>query len=345
MLIGEAWGEHEARQRTAFVGPTGYLLNNLMDEAGIRRADCYLTNVFNFKPHMNKIESLMGPKNQGIIGYPPLSIRTAKLTGNDATRGTYIRGEFRSELLRLGREIQEVKPNVIVALGNTAMWATLGKTRIGALRGVVQMSTHTKAGFKVLPTYHPAAVFKQWSLRTLVTMDLIKARRESVYPDIRRPKREIWIEPTLEDFLEFDRRYLQSCERISVDIETAGHLITCIGFAPSPRIALVVPFLDPRRAGRNYWSDYETYCEAINIVRTILSRATPKTFQNGLYDITFIYRAWGIKVRGATDDTMLLHHALQPESLKGLGFLGSVYTDEGAWKLMRKKKSTIKRED
>jgi len=41
---------------------------------------------------------------------------------------------------------------------------------------------------------------------------------------------------------------------------------------------------------------------------------------------------------------MLLHHALQPESLKGLGFLGSIYTDESNWKLMRKS-TTIKRDE
>jgi uracil-DNA glycosylase len=333
MLIGEAWGEHEARQRAAFVGPTGYLLNNLLAEAGIRRADCYLTNVFNFRPHMNKIEGICGPREQGIPGYPSL------------TPGKYVAKTFRSELIRLGAEVQEVKPNVIVCLGNVAIWAMLGKTRVGALRGIVQMSTHTKAGFKVLPTYHPAAIFRQWSLRPITVLDLMKARRESPYPDIRRPRREIWIEPTLEDILEFDRGYIQSCERLAVDIETSGHVITCIGFAPAPDIAIVIPFLDPRRAGRVYWTDPRTYHEAINIVRTILSRPTPKTFQNGLYDITFIYRAWGIKVANAADDTMLLHHALQPESLKGLGFLGSVYTDEGAWKLMRKRRSTIKRED
>jgi DNA polymerase len=333
MFIGEAWGEHEARQRTPFVGPTGYLLNNLLAEAGIRRTDCYLTNVFNLKPYMNKTEFLCGPKDQGIPGYPSL------------TPGRYVRGEFKPELLRLGKEVQSVKPNVVVCLGNVAIWAMLGKTRVGALRGVVQMSSHTKAGFKVLPTYHPAAIFRQWGLRPITVLDLMKARREGAYPDIRRPKRELWIEPTLEDIYEFDKRYIQPCERLAVDIETAGHVITCIGFAPFPDIALVVPFLDTRRAGRNYWGDPETYREAVNVVGTILSRPTPKTFQNGLYDITFIYRAWGVKVRGAEDDTMLLHHALQPESLKGLGFLGSVYTDEGAWKQMRKRKSTIKRED
>ncbi len=58
----------------------------------------------------------------------------------------------------------------------------------------------------------------------------------------------------------------------------------------------------------------------------------PKLFQNGLYDIAFLYRSMGIKVMGASEETMLAHHALQPEMIKDLGFLGSVYTDEGAWK-------------
>lgn len=62
----------------------------------------------------------------------------------------------------------------------------------------------------------------------------------------------------------------------------------------------------------------------------------PKLFQNGLYDISFLWRAYGIGVRGATHDTMLLSHALQPESLKGLAYLGSIYTDHGPWKSERK---------
>jgi hypothetical protein len=39
---------------------------------------------------------------------------------------------------------------------------------------------------------------------------------------------------------------------------------------------------------------------------------------------------------------MLLQHALQPEALKGLGFLGSIYTDHGAWKVEHKNSQTIK---
>ena len=50
-----------------------------------------------------------------------------------------------------------------------------------------------------------------------------------------------------------------------------------------------------------------------------------------LYDISFLLRAYGIKTMNCAEDTMLLSHALQPEGLKGLGYLGSIYSDEGAW--------------
>jgi hypothetical protein len=42
---------------------------------------------------------------------------------------------------------------------------------------------------------------------------------------------------------------------------------------------------------------------------------------------------------------MLLHYSLQPESLKSLGFLGSIYCDEGNWKDMRTFKKGLKRDD
>ena len=43
----------------------------------------------------------------------------------------------------------------------------------------------------------------------------------------------------------------------------------------------------------------------------------------------------GITVPHAGEDTMLLHHSLQTEMEKGLGFFGATYTDEPSWKFMR----------
>jgi uracil-DNA glycosylase len=333
VLLGEAWGEVEERERMAFVGPTGWELNRMLEQAGIARKDCFCTNVFNLRPHGNKIETLCGSLIDRIPGYPALG------------RGGYVHRKYSRELERLGDELDEVNPNVVVALGNTAAWAMLGKTMISKIRGTVQLSTHTRTGIKVLPTYHPAVIFRQWSARPTTVMDLVKAKREARYPDIVRPKREIWIEPKLEDIYEFNRRHIQSSERVAVDIETAGSCITCIGFAPRKDLAIVIPGIGIRRAGRPYWPSMDAERHVHKAIKDILTGPVPKIFQNGLYDISFIWRAWGIRTLNAEEDTMLLHHALQPESLKGLGYLGSIYTDEVSWKQMRESKTTIKRDD
>lgn len=332
-VVGGYWGTEEEKERTAFVGTSGYHLTKMLNEAGINRADCLLTNVFNLRPKGNKLESLCAPKPFAIPGYPAL------------LKGKYLHRSFEPELLRLGDELLDANPNLIIALGNEAMWALLGKSTISKFRGTTELSTHTVSGFKVLSTYNPAAVLRDWSIRPVVVSDLHKAAREAEYPEIRRPKCEIWIEPTLEDLYEFDRLYLESCSCISVDIETSGNAITCIGFASGSETCIVIPFFDPRKKGRSYWPDYASECQAWDFVKRLLTRPTAKLFQNGLYDIAFLWRAMGIRVINATEDTMLLHHALQPESLKGLGFLGSLYTDHGPWKHMRAKHETIKRDN
>ena len=302
-IIGEAWGEEEARQRSPFVGYSGHELTRMLGEAGIRRADCLLTNVFNLHPPGNKLEFFYGDPNQSIPGYPKLD------------KG-WVRAEFKPELDRLAQELLAANPNVVILLGNTASWALLGRTAVSKHRGTTSLSTHTVSGFKCLPTYHPAAVTRQWELRPTTVLDLAKAARESAFPEIRRPPCEIWIEPTLEDIYEFEP-HIRSSQNTAVDIETSGRLITCIGFSPRPSLGLVIPFMDQRRKNRCYWPDEGTERTVWDWVKSILGdRSIHKTFQNGLYDISFLWRAYGIPTLGATEDTMLLHHALQPESLK-----------------------------
>ena len=147
----------------------------------------------------------------------------------------------------------------------------------------------------------------------------------------------------MEDLYEFKRRYITPGETVVVDIETFRTQVTTIGFAPGAGIGLVIPFVDFRRSGRSYWPSNRDEFAAWKFVKGVLEDdQISKCFQNGLYDISFLWRSVGIKVRGAEHDTMLLHHSLQPESLKGLGYLGSVYTDERAWKHMRS--TTIKQD-
>jgi uracil-DNA glycosylase len=321
-IVGEAWGAEEERQRLPFVGPSGWELNKMLKEAGINRSECFMTNVFNLRPRpSNDISNLCGLQAQGIPGLKKLGA-----VG-------YVLRQFAPEIDRLYDELRSIRPNIVICLGVTAAWAMKAVGGIGSVRGT---TFTTCLGFKGLATYHPAAIMREWSNRVITVADLTKAERESHYPEIRRPKREIWIEPTLEDLETFYALHLQPSDLIAVDIETAGTLITCIGFAPNERVSLVIPFYDPRRTGGNYWSTGADESRAWSFVRRVLNLPARKLFQNGLYDIGYLWRTVGLTPRNPAEDTMLLHHSIYPELQKGLGFLGSLYTDEPAWKQMRK---------
>jgi uracil-DNA glycosylase len=329
MLIGEAWGEAEEEAQAAFVGPSGYVLNGLLAQAGIARDECYLTNVFNLWPRpSNDILNLCGPKTLAIPGLPALQ------------RGKFVRNEYAPQLARLYAEIAEVQPNVIVALGATAAWALLHTSGIKQIRGYVAPTAPavTRAcgkEFKVVPTYHPANISRDWSNRPIALADLDKAKGESGFPELRRPRREIWIEPTLDDLALFEP-FLRASALLSVDIETWNDQITCIGFAPNESLAIVIPFIT-FSGDHNYWSAPDEVA-AWSYVRRWLTLA-PTVFQNGLYDMQFLWRSYRIPCPTAAEDTMLLHHAFQPEMEKGLGFLASVYVNDLQWKQMRKGKT------
>lgn len=332
VLVGEAWGESEQQTGLPFMGNAGQLLNNLLTESGIAPSTCFYTNVIAARPADNKIAAFCGKKSEVGKAYtrPPL--------GN----GKYIRPEFLPELDRLKIEIETIKPTLIIALGATATWALLDMAKIGSIRGYVAESILTP-GIKVLATFHPSYLFQVYSDRPVVLADLMKARRESQFPHIIRPQRFVLVNPTMSEIQQWYNKY-KSARRLACDIETSSGAIKCIGFAPSRENALVIPFLDTSKPDCNYWSTTEEELEAWNWVEKILTLPAEKIFQNGLFDLSYIIQM-SIRPNNCLQDTMLLHHAEYPEIRKGLGFLGSIYTNEPAWKLMRHNKEELKRDE
>lgn len=368
VLVGEAWGESEQTCGRPFAGESGKELFRMLGQAmpevepelhaeicaqhrygtswihdrelWLVAAGISMTNVLALRPPDNKLEALCGTKAEvGGNGYllPPI------------TKGKYLKTEFLSEVNRLTCELQEYKPNLIVALGNTACWALLRATNIGSIRGTVTTSIieSDRLRFKCLPSYHPAGVLRNWSWRPIVVADLMKAHREAQFPEIIRPERAVTVSPTISEVLDFTQRVLaQPPSEMGVDIETEGGQITCIGFATSRAEALVIPFWDRAKSGWSYWPDQATEETALNAVAALLESPIPKVFQNGLYDLQYICK-YGIRPAALAEDTMLLHHSLYPELQKGLGFLGSIYTSEASWKLMnrRGKQDSEKRDE
>lgn len=330
MIVGDYWTEEDEIKGRPLSGSSGKLLASMLARTGTAMSEAHVTCVFNQR--ISDLKSTCVPRTDGIPNLPALF------------PNKYAPARFAPELARLFKEIRNVNPTCILALGNVATWALLKTPGIKKLRGAPLYCVLGERSYKVLPTYHPSAVFKDYSLKPILFADLDKLSKELEFPEIRRPQRSIWIEPTLDDLVRFEQEHLLPASRVSIDIETSGTMITCIGFAPSPQVGIVVPFTDASQKDGSYWRTLEEEVEAMMWCRRQCLSPKAKVGQNFLYDMQHLWRNYGIPIGGRVDDTMLLHHALQPELEKGLGFLGSIYTREASWKFMRHKE-TIKRED
>jgi DNA polymerase len=132
MLVGEQPGDAEDRAGHPFVGPAGQLLDRCLVEAGIDRAQTYITNVvkhFKWVPR--------GPRR---IHSKPGSV------------------EIEACFPWLEAEVSVVKPRVVVALGATAAQALFGKSfRVMRDRGRLVPSALAPYA---IATVHPSALLR-----------------------------------------------------------------------------------------------------------------------------------------------------------------------------------------
>lgn len=317
MLIGQAPAGVELQEGYPFAGPSGRELDTWLTMAGIRRRDLAITNVFERPiPEEGGMLAITDDVKRGL---PPIA------------KGRYLIPEWETDLDRLDAEIRNVDPYIIVALGAEALWAVHGTYEISKHRGTLFSSIQ---GPKALATFHPAYVLRNRSARNICISDMIKAKNLSNEREMVWPKRMLHLDPTIDNLWHFKEQHLDNAPLMFVDIETDPwklRQITSISFAPSPTVGLCVPF---SYKFKSYWPTFKEEVEAIKFVRAVCGLPTQKALQNGLYDAQWLWTEWRVRVRNYIHDTRLLHHAIFPELKKDLGFIGSLWADEVAWKLL-----------
>ena len=335
-LVGEAPGADEVLEGRPFVGKSGRLLDGALAAAGIDRADIYLGNVFQEKAESNNVDPWLRDHER-------LAMAQA----------------------RLNAEISAVAPTVIIPLGASALLAITGLTEISRVRGSPFISAGPVApGTKILATFHPAFVLRQYKMFTVLIDDLMRADREAdLGPDIVYPHKEFTLEPDLTDIRWWmrgaptDQRglpiptFFQSevdpswpqADLISIDIENdipkadmaaqfpARFEITCISFAPDDEHAICIPFVDQRRPDWSYWRSARDEAAAWRLVKEICEGPAEKLGQNFVHDAWWLLDRRGIRVNNYRHDTRLQHHALLPELPKDLHFLATAYAGQ-SWK-------------
>ncbi len=151
MFVGEGPGADEDAQGLPFVGRAGQLLNNMITAMGLKREEVYIANVVKCRPPGNRT-----PEPEEANTCSPF----------------------------LFRQIDVVRPEVIVALGATAATYLLGQRQpLAGLRGRV----HTFRGTKLIVTYHPAFLLRDPRQKKEAWADLQIAMQEL---GLKPPKRD-----------------------------------------------------------------------------------------------------------------------------------------------------------
>jgi DNA polymerase len=136
MFVGEAPGHDEDVQGIPFVGRAGQLLTKIIEAIGLQREDVYIANVIKCRPPGNR-----NPEQDEVETCEPF----------------------------LFKQIDVIKPKVIVALGNFAARALLRTLDpISRLRGRV----YELRGAKLIPTFHPAYLLRNPSSKREVWEDM-----------------------------------------------------------------------------------------------------------------------------------------------------------------------------
>jgi DNA polymerase len=142
MFVGEGPGADEDAQGLPFVGRAGQLLNNMITAMGLKREEVYIANVVKCRPPGNRT-----PEPDEANTCSPF----------------------------LFRQIDVVRPQVLVALGATAATYLLGQRQpLAGLRGRV----HAFRGCQLIVTYHPAFLLRDPRQKKEAWADLQIAMKE-----------------------------------------------------------------------------------------------------------------------------------------------------------------------
>jgi DNA polymerase len=141
MFVGEAPGADEDIQGEPFVGRAGQLLTKIIESIGLQRSDVYIANVIKCRPPGNR-----NPEPQEVATCQPF----------------------------LFRQIDTIRPRVVVALGTFAAHTLLGSDApISRLRGRVHSF---RGGIKLIPTFHPAFLLRSPDRKREVWEDMKQVR-------------------------------------------------------------------------------------------------------------------------------------------------------------------------
>lgn len=262
-----------------FTGGAGSLLEHALSRSGISMHQCFQTNVCHTPAPGNKVENFYKKENMAQLAFG---------------------------MLQLKKDIEDIKPNIVVPLGALALQVITGKKGIEKWRGSI-LESKLVPGQKCVATYNAAFALRQYEAKAVMEIDFARIKTESQTNVISLPVRSYVLDPAADERARIRDEMLRA-SFLSVDIECwlddrGTWRLACVGFSDRPDRAMVIP---------------ATSNDRLLDIRVLCESPVPKIFQNGQFDTT-VLRENGIVVQNFAWDTMYGHHALFLESAGEIG--------------------------
>ena len=296
---------------------TGEMVDDFLLEAGIARHECYLTNVYKYKPY----DSFKKKNDISTIEKVLHEVGTTK----------------EAQINQLWDEIRAINPNCILALGNVPLEALSGKRGIKKWRGSILKSN---VGPKMVSTIHPAALLHMedsegvftYSAKYYIQFDFARAVEQAAFPEIRIQERRIEVARSATDLWKFLELY-RDCKRVTVDIEAIKCVPVCVGLAFNNWHAISVPLLHLFSWQNRPAIPTHELAEMWLMVDELLSNPEIRVVgQNFKYDQQKLRKPCGITIANLYSDTSLKAHTIWPELPVNLAFLTSLHTEQPFYK-------------
>lgn len=329
MIVGEFPDAEDERVGRPFSARgSGQELNRLLGEAGIMRSECFCTYVCRVRPRDNRLEAFVAMTKKDITA-------AHTLMGDK-----WVTAAIRDGYAHLLREIEMVKPNLIIALDNLALWALTGAWGVAKWRGSLLTMQGIDNPLKVIPTHHPKSVLRSFDLRALVLNDLKRAKRHMTSRTYEIPKWSFITRPTFTQVIDCINALIARLDAgeelwIEFDLETsvATKHIRCIGISWSAAEAISIP-LTCSSNKEGYWSLDEEAFIVFLLQKLLCHRRVKVRGQNLLFDCQYTYRYWHF-IPNVAQDTMISQHSCFSALPKSLDFLSSMYCEfHKQWKLI-----------
>ncbi len=298
--------EIQATPPRPLVGPAGRGFDECLLLTKTPRSELYLTNV---------IKDLDAPLSH-YIKIPSKGKPT-------------IHPEGMQYIHELGEELDKLRPNCVLALGNVALFALTNRIGISKWHGSVLESTIVP-GLKVVPTFHPATFIPpkfNFINKPLICEDIIRAKHESEFPEIRRKERKVIIKPSFEQSIDVLNHCFEVGMRgqtIALDIEVINGELDCISFSWSSTEAISIPFRDQQG---DYFTPNQELEVMLLIAKIIQEPKITKVGANFIFDLQFLFHKYGIRPRGICHCTQIAQKIAFPDLKAGLDAVCRMYTD------------------